>query len=89
MSSRGGAEDNKQPYSVWLHKGGANCHHRWERRVYRKKLKNDGEPWGGGPLQGTKKVSVNQAIRQGFKPPQNPKSVAEAPIDTPTKGFKS
>jgi hypothetical protein len=89
MSSRGGAEDNKQPYSVWLHKGGANCHHRWERRVYRKKLKNDGEPWGGGPLQGTKKVSVNQAIRQGFRPPQNPKSVAEAPIDTPTKGYKS
>ena len=89
MSSRGGAEDNKQPYSVWLYKGGANCYHRWERRVYRKRLTNDGEPWGGGPLQGTKKVSVNQAIRQGFKPPSNPKDVAEAPIDTPTKGYKS
>jgi hypothetical protein len=89
MSSRGGAEDNKQTYSVWLYKGGANCYHRWERRVYRKRLTNDGEPWGGGPLQGTKKVSVNQAIRQGFKPPSNPKDVAEAPIDTPTKGYKS
>ena len=89
LSSKGGAEDNNQPYSVWLYKGGANCHHRWERRVYRKKLTKDGEPWGGGALSGTKKISVNDAIRQGFKLPKNPDSVAKAPITTPTKGYKS
>ena len=89
LSSKGGAEDNNQPYSVWLYKGGANCHHRWERRVYRKKLNKDGEPWGGGALSGTKKISVNDAIRQGFKLPKNPDSVAKAPITTPTKGYKS
>ena len=88
LSSKGGAEAKGQAYSVWKYKGGANCYHRWERRVYRKKLNKTGEPWGGGALNGTQKVSVNQAIRQGFKMPQNPKEVAVAPITTPTKGYK-
>jgi len=88
LSSKGGAESKGQAYSVWKYKGGANCYHRWERRVYRKKLNKDGEPWGGGALNGTQKVSVNQAIRQGFKMPQNPKEVSVAPITTPTKGYK-
>ena len=88
LSSKGGAEAKGQAYSVWKYKGGANCYHRWERRVYRKKLNKDGEPWGGGALNGTQKVSVNQAIRQGFKMPQNPNEVAVAPITTPTKGYK-
>ena len=38
LSSKGGAEAKGQSYSVWKYKGGANCYHRWERRVYRKKL---------------------------------------------------
>jgi hypothetical protein len=89
LSSKGGAQSKGQPYSVWLYKGGANCHHRWERRVYRKKLNKNGEAWGGGALSGTNKISVNDAIRQGFKLPKNPKTVAIAPIDTPSKGYKS
>lgn len=88
LSSSGGAEAKGKPYSVWKFKGGANCHHRWERRIYRKKLTKSGEPWGGGALSGTKKISVNDAIRQGFKPPTNPATVAVAPIETPTKGYK-
>ena len=91
ISSKGGAESKGQPYDVFLYKGGANCYHRWERRIYRKKLKKDGELWGGGALSGTKKVSVNQAVREGFKLPskkEQPKEVAIAPIDTPTKGYK-
>lgn len=89
LSSKGGAQSKGQEYSVWKFKGGANCYHRWERRVYRKKLNKNGEAWGGGALSGTKKISVNDAIRQGFKLPKNPKEVAIAPIDTPTKGYKS
>lgn len=88
LSSKGGAQAKGKEYSVWLYKGGANCHHRWERRIYRKKLRKDGEIYGGGALNGTEKVNVNQAVRQGFKLPKNPKTVAIAPIDTPTKGYK-
>jgi hypothetical protein len=88
ISSKGGAQAKKKPYSVWLYKGGANCYHRWERRIYRKKLNKAGEPWGGGALSGTKKIGVTQALRQGFKPEKNDKTVAIAPIETPTKGYK-
>ena len=88
MSSRGGAQAQGKPYSVWLYKGGANCHHRWERRIYKKRLKKDGTEWGGNALQGTKFVNVNQAVREGLKLPKNPKEVAIAPIDTPSKGYK-
>ena len=45
---------NQQPYSIWLHKGGVNCTHAWERRVYIKRLKANGQPWGGEAMNGVK-----------------------------------
>ena len=88
LSSKGGAEAQGEPYSVWLYKGGANCHHRWERRIYRKKLTKEGKIYGGGSLSGTDIINVNQAIRMGFRPEKNDPMVAIAPIETPTKGYK-
>ena len=73
-------------YSLFKYKGGVNCYHRWERRIYKKRLKKDGTEWGGNALQGTKFVNVNQAVREGFKMPKNPKEVAIAPIDLPRQG---
>lgn len=73
-------------YSLFKYKGGVNCYHRWERRIYKKKLKKDGEPYGGDALRGTQFVNVNQAVRAGFKLPKNPKEVAIAPIDMPNNG---
>ena len=73
-------------YSIFKFKGGVNCHHRWERRVYKKKLKKNGEPYGGDALAGTKFVNVNQAVRSGFKLPKNPSEVGKAPIDMPNNG---
>ena len=73
-------------YSIFKYKGGVNCYHRWERRVYKKKLKKDGETYGGNALQGTNFKNVNQAIREGWKAPKNPKEVAVAPIDMPRNG---
>jgi hypothetical protein len=89
LSSKGGAEAQGEPYSVWLFKGGANCYHRWERRIYRKKLTKEGNIYGGGSLNGTDIINVNQAIRMGFRPMQNDPLVAIAPIETPTKGYKN
>jgi len=87
LSSNGGAEAQGKPYSVWLYKGGANCYHRWERRVYRKKLTKDGKIWGGGTLNGTDIINVNEAVRQGFKLPKNAKEVAIAPIESDYQGY--
>ena len=87
LSSNGGAEAQGRPYSVWLYKGGANCYHRWERRVYRKKLTKDGKIYGGGTLNGTDIINVNEAVRQGFKLPKNAKAVAIAPIESDYQGY--
>lgn len=81
---------NKQPYSIWLHKGGVNCYDVWERVIYIKKTKKDGNPYGGGALTGTTKSTVGQAKKKGFDPQgrkqKNNKRVAEAQIDRRDKG---
>lgn len=77
---------NGQNYSLFKYKGGVNCYHRWERRIYKKKLKQNGEPYAGDALFGTRFVNVNEAVRQGFKINKQPKEVAIAPIDLPRQG---
>jgi hypothetical protein len=73
-------------YSIFRFKGGVNCFHRWERRVYKKRLKTNGEPWGGDALFGTRFKNVNQAVREGLKLPSQPKEVSIAPIDMENRG---
>jgi hypothetical protein len=73
-------------YNIFLYAGGVNCHHRWERRIYKKKRGEDGKPLIGNAMQNTDYINVNQAVREGFKPAQNPADVAIAEIDKPNKG---
>lgn len=81
---------NKKPYSIWLHKGGVNCHHKFERRIYLKREKINGDPYGGGALRGTKKATAAEARKKGFSPKykkyKNDTRVAEAQIDRADKG---
>lgn len=81
---------NKNPYSIWKHKGGVNCYDVWERVIYIKKTRKDGKPYGGDALRGTFKSGVNQAKKYGFDPKRNKykndKRVAEAQIDRADKG---
>lgn len=57
-------------YSLFKYKGGKNCHHFWERRVYKKK----------------QQVSEDQALSEGFEAPNNPSEVPIRPVDMPNKG---
>jgi hypothetical protein len=75
-----------QNYSLFKWQGGVNCYHVFERRIYKKRFKKDGTPWGGDALNGTKFINVNQAVRQGFKLPKNPEQVTEANIDREDRG---
>lgn len=75
-----------EAYSIFKFKGGVNCFHRWERRIYKKRLKTNGEPWGGDALFGTRFKNVNQAVREGLKLPPQPKEVAIAPVDMENRG---
>jgi hypothetical protein len=81
---------NKAPYSLWKHKGGVNCHHKWERRIYVKRTKADGTPWGGSAMNGVKKATAKTARAKGFNKEKgkfrNEKRVAEAQIDRQDKG---
>lgn len=73
-------------YDIFLYGGGVNCYHRWERRIYKKKLNDKGEPMGGNAMQNTTEVSVTQARGQGFHPVKNEPDVAIAEIDKPDNG---
>jgi len=69
-------------YSIWLYKGGGNCHHRWNKQVY--------AVFEGTSLDitaNTKKLAQAKAAKFGYVV-TNPSLVATRPIDIPnTHGF--
>lgn len=73
-------------YSLFKWAGGVHCSHVFQRMVFRKRLKADGTPYGGDALKGTDFINVNQAVRQGFKLPKNPKEVSEPNSTRDDKG---
>lgn len=64
----------KRNYSLLKFKGGKNCKHLWERRVYRLKVQAGSE------------VDASKAISEGFVEPVNPKEVGIRPADMPNGG---
>ncbi len=71
-------------YDIWRFKGGANCHHKWFRRIYFRKF-GEGKP----NIKTDKVITTTKARSQGFKPEPNAQQVPVAPIDMPNKGYKS
>ena len=70
-------------YSIWLYKGGGDCHHFWMRKTYIAKgsrLKPD----VGNPKA---EISVNKARKAGIKPTVNEEEVAMRPTDMKDNGF--
>ena len=90
MSSQGingkFAKSGESKYDIFKYGGGVNCYHRFERRIYKKKLNKDGTPKKGGAMASTVEKNVNQATREGYKAPKNHRDVAIAEIDKPNKG---
>jgi hypothetical protein len=78
--NKGWGPNGADKYSIWLYKGGGNCHHKWERRTYKSKTKIDVK----SPLAPT--VSTNKAEKEGYRV-RNPKEVAMKPKDMPYNGF--
>jgi len=75
MSFRGVNKElghNKQNYSLLKFKGGKNCHHFWELRVFK--------------LKGDKRVDPDSAYEKGLKEPKNPSEIGERMIDRADKG---
>ena len=78
-----GPKGNSDTYSIWFYKGGGLCHHFWMRKTYMQKGK--GKIDIKSPLAPT--ISVNKAIKAGFKPEKNNELVAKRPVDMPYEGF--
>lgn len=57
-------------YSLAKFKGGKNCHHYWEKRVYKKK----------------QQVSEDEALSEGYVAPKNPEELPVRPVDMPNRG---
>jgi hypothetical protein len=74
--------DGAPTYSIWLYKGGANCHHRWNKRVY--------ATLSGKALdinsKEVKQIAGAKAAKLGYVI-KNPSLVSQRPIDMPNQGY--
>jgi hypothetical protein len=74
--------DGAPTYSIWLYKGGANCHHRWNKRVY--------ATLSGKALdinsKEVKQIAGAKAAKLGYIV-KNPSLVSQRPIDMPNQGY--
>lgn len=68
-------------YSIWLYKGGGNCHHRWNKQVY---ATIDGKALE--ITEKTKKLAQSKAEKYGYKI-VNSELVAKRPVDMINYGF--
>jgi hypothetical protein len=69
-------------YDIWFYKGGGNCKHFWEKRVYvdaRGVKINPNNP-------DAQRIAVSMAERMGYKV-RNNSLVAKLPEDMPYNGF--
>ncbi len=69
-------------YSIWLYKGGGNCHHKWRRQTY----VNKGAGVTDVHSPNAQTVSTGKARSEGYNP-VNEKEVSMKPIDMPNQGF--
>jgi len=78
----GWGPEGADTYDIWFYKGGGNCRHFWEKRVYvdAKGAKiNPNDP-------DAKRIAVSMAERMGYKV-RNNALVAKLPEDMPYNGF--
>jgi hypothetical protein len=74
-------------YSIWLWKGGGNCHHYWKRRIFKAPASDDNFVVYPDNITTDKIVSVTKARSEGFTVKRNDSLVAKAPITTSNRGF--
>jgi hypothetical protein len=75
--NKGWGPKGADTYSIWLYKGGGNCHHRWNKQVY--------AVLSGKALnitEQTNKLAQSKAEKYGYKI-ANPKLVSTRPVDMP------
>jgi hypothetical protein len=77
--NEGWGPEGADTYSIWLYKGGGDCHHKWMRETYLKKSD------ANSPL--AKTFTPAQTRKAGEIAPTNDKRVYQRPTDMPYNGF--
>ena len=75
-------------YSIWLWKGGGNCHHFWKRRIYQAPASDEGFVVYPDNITTDKIVKIGKAKSEGFvEKDRNDSKVARAPKTMVNQGF--
>jgi len=69
-------------YSIWLYKGGGNCHHYWLRRIYKTSLRG-----AKSKINSSQLISYTKARSEGFTAEKNDNLVARPPKRMRNNGF--
>jgi hypothetical protein len=69
-------------YSIWLYKGGGNCHHFWLRRIYKTPLMK-----AKSNISSSQIISYTKAKSEGFTAEKNDNLVAKPPKRMKNEGF--
>jgi len=81
--NKGWGPEGADTYSIWLYKGGGDCHHKWIRQTFVALGANSGiDPLSPKAVE----ISVAKAEKAGYRI-RNPKEVAMKPMDMPYNGF--
>ena len=69
-------------YSIWLYKGGGNCHHFWLRQIYKTSLRG-----AKSKIKPSEAISYTKALSEGFTAERNDNLVARPPKRMKNNGF--
>jgi hypothetical protein len=81
--NKGFGPNGTDTYSIWKWKGGANCHHFFQRKIYLRK--NNQSITIAEAKRLLKELEKETGVKQKF--PETDKDATTKPIDTPTKGY--
>ena len=74
-------------YSIWLYKGGGNCHHYWLRQIYKAPASDDESVYYQDSLSSDELIGYTKALSEGFTAEQNNPLVNKPPKRMPNEGF--
>jgi len=85
--NRGWGPKGAATYSIWLYKGGGNCHHYWLRQIYKSPAEDDDAVYYKDNISSKELISYTKAISEGFTAKRNDKLVAKPPKRMKNNGF--
>jgi len=74
-------------YSIWLYKGGGNCHHFWLRQIYKAPVSDDDSVYYKDNIEDDEMIGYTKALSEGFTAERNDTLVARPPKRMENEGF--